>query len=137
MKKVLVPITLHTTAEQMRHAVAEAIGMYLNEESVQIHLLSVQRPFSRHVSDLFAPGCLGAIRAEAAKEELAPARAAFRAAGVPHLTHVETGWTTATIARFAREIRADRIIIRQAAPKGYAGTVFVALAGQLRHFRGR
>lgn len=137
MKKVLVPITLQTTAEQMRHAVAEAIGMYLDEESVQIHLLSVQRPFSRHVSDLFAPGELGAIRAEAAKAELAPARAAFRAAGVPYLTHLETGWSTATITRFAREIRADRIILRQPAPRGYAGMAFIALAGQLRHFLGR
>lgn len=137
MKKVLVPITLHTSAEQMRHAVAEAIGIYLSEDAVQVHLLSVQRPFSRHVSDLFEPGELGEIRVQAAKEELASARAAFRAAGVPHLTHLETGWTGDTIARFAREIRADRIIMKRPRQQGYAGMVLLACASQLRQLFGR
>lgn len=137
MKKVLVPITLHTTTEQMRHAVAEAIRMYFSEESIQIHLLSVQRPYSRHVSDMFDPGELGELRAHAAKEELASARSAFRAANVPHLTHLETGWTAETIARFAREIRVDRIVMQRPRQRGYAETVFRALASELRHLLGR
>ncbi len=137
MKKVLVPITLHTSAEQVRHAVAEAIGIYLSEDAVQVHLLSVQRPFSRHVSDLFEPGELGEIRVQAAKDDLASARAALRAAGVPHLTHLETGWSGDTIARFAREIRADRIIMKRPRQQGYAGTVLLAFASQLRHLLGR
>lgn len=137
MKKVLVPVTLHTTAEQLRQAVAEAIRMYFSEESVQIHLLSVQRPYSRHVSDMFEPGELGELRAHAAKEELAPARAAFRAAGVPHLTHLETGRSAETIARFAREIRVDRIVMSRPRQKGYAETVLLAFASELRHLLGR
>lgn len=137
MKKVLVPVTLHTTAAQLRHAVAEAIRMYFSEESIQIHLLSVQRPFSRHVSDMFAPGELGELRAHAAKQELASARSAFRAAGVPHLTHLETGRSAETIVRFAREIRVDRIVMSRPRETGYAGTALLALASELRHLLGR
>jgi hypothetical protein len=100
MKKVLVPVTVHTSPEQMRHAVEEAIAIYRKEDGVQIHLLCVQLPMTRHVSDCFAPGEMRELQAQAAREDLAPARATFTGAGVPFLSHMETGRSAGTIASF-------------------------------------
>ena len=136
MKKVLVPVTVHTSAEQMRHAVEEAIAIYRKEDGVQIHLLSVQLPVSRHVSDCFAPGEMHGLHAQAAKEDLAPARAAFTAANVPVLSHMETGRSAETIAAFAREIRCDRILMGEAAQAGMANKLFGNLASQVQHLLG-
>ena len=136
MKKVLVPVTVHTSAEQMRHAVEEAIAIYRKEDSVQIHLLSVQLPLSRHVSDCFAPGEMQEMHVQAAKEDLAPARAAFTAANVPVLSHMETGRSAETIAAFAREIRCDRILMGEAAQAGMANKLFGNLASQVQHLLG-
>ena len=136
MKKVLVPVTVHTSPEQMRHAVEEAIAIYRKEDGVQIHLLSVQLPVSRHVSDCFAPGEMQELHAQAAKEDLAPARNAFTAANVPFLSHMETGRSAETIASFAREIRCDRILMGEAAQTGMANRLFGNLASQVQHLLG-
>jgi nucleotide-binding universal stress UspA family protein len=136
MKKVLVPVTVHTSPEQMRHAVEEAIAIYRKEDAVQIHLLSVQLPVSRHVSDCFAPGEMRELHAQAAGEDLAPARAAFSAAGVPFLSHMETGRSAETIASFAREIRCDRILMGEAVHTGIANKLFGNLASQVQHLLG-
>ena len=136
MKKVLVPVTLHTTAQQMHYAVAEAIGIYRTEDSVQIHLLSVQLPLSRHVSDCFPPGEMQELHALAAKLDLAPARAAFAAAGVPFLSHMEIGRSAETIAAFAQEIRCARILMGQAPPSRIANRLFGNLASQVQHLLG-
>ena len=136
MKKVLVPVTVHTSAEQIRHAVEEAIAIYRKEDGVQIHLLSVQLPLSRHVSDCFAPGEMHALHAQAAKDDLAPVRAAFIAANVPVLSHMQTGRSAETIAAFAREIRCDRILMGGAAQAGMANRLFGNLASQVQHLLG-
>ncbi len=136
MKKVLVPVTVHTSAEQIRHEVEEAIAIYRKEDGVQIHLLSVQLPLSRHVSDCFAPGEMHALHAQAAKEDLAPARASFTAANVPVLSHMETGRSAETIAAFAREIRCDRILMGEAAQAGMANRLFGNLASQVQDLLG-
>lgn len=133
MKKILVPICIHTGAEQIRTAAAEAAAIYRNEDSVQIHLLSVQAPLSRHVSDFFESGELRQIHIAAGREELAPAKAILDAAGVPYLTHVEIGRSAETIVRFATDIRCDRIVIGTTAHAGFAERLFGTLASEVRH----
>jgi nucleotide-binding universal stress UspA family protein len=136
MKKILVPVTVHTTAQQMQHAVAEAISIYCAEDSLQIHLLSVQLPVSRHVSDYFAPGEMQELHALAAKQDLATAKVAFAAAGVPFLSHIEIGRSAETIAAFAQEIRCTRILMGQATATGIADRLFGNLASQVQHLLG-
>src|SRR5690606_35930989 len=84
MKKILVPVCVHTGREQIEAAAREAATIYRNEESVQVHLLSVQVPLSRHVSDCFELGELREIQRAAGREALAPAKAILDAAGVPY-----------------------------------------------------
>lgn len=136
MKKILVPICIHTGLEQIRSAAAEAAAIYRREDSVQIHLLSIQVPLSRHVSDFFEEGELRQIHIESGRAELRPARAVLDAAGVPYLTHVEIGRTAETIVSFATDIRCDRIVIGQGPQTGFADKLFGTLASEVRHLLG-
>jgi len=136
MRKILVPISIHMSPAQIQNAAAQAIAIYRSEESVQLHLLSVQVPVSRHVADFFAPGELRQIHQDAGMAELASAKAALDAAGVLYLTHIEVGRTAETIARFASEIRCDRIVMGHDSESGIAQQLFGTLASEVRHLVG-
>lgn len=135
MKKVLVPLNIHTSAAQMQNAVAEAIAIY-RAQPVQVHLLSVQAPVSRHVSGFFASGELRQIHLESGMEELAPARSALDAAGVPYEVHVHVGRSAETIVRVAQELGCDRILMGRTDETGFAEKLFGTVANQVRQLLG-
>ncbi|WP_151637567.1 universal stress protein [Noviherbaspirillum aerium] len=137
MKKILVPVSIHSSPAQLRSAAAEAIAIYYGETSVQVHLLSVQVPLSLHVAEFFDCGELRQIHLDAGKAELAPVAAALDKADVPYLTHIETGRTAETIVRFATETKCDRIIMGKAPQAGFAEKLFGTLASEVRHLLGR
>ena len=128
MRKLLVPIDADPA--RMRAAVAEAISLY-NQEKVAIHLLSVQPGLSSHVAMFFGQGELHQIQHTAGSEDLAPAQALLATAGVPYTSSVATGRSAETIARVARELGCDRILMGPA--DSLAGKLFGSLAGQVRH----
>lgn len=136
MRKLLVPVSIHSRPAQLCSAVAEAIAIYRREQSVQIHLLSVQTPVSQHVAEFFGSAELRQIHREAANEELAPLAAELRKANVPFLTHIEIGRTAETIVRFATEIRCDRIIMGRAPQASVAERLFGTLASEVRNLLG-
>jgi len=136
MKKILVPICIHSSPSAIRSAAEEAIAIYRSEDSVQIHLLSVQVPLSRHVADFFDGGELRSIHIESGKAELAPVKALLAGAGVPCLTHVEIGRTAETIVQFATDIRCDRIVVGQTTQRGWAERICGTLADEIRHLLG-
>lgn len=132
MRKVLVPIDAHAEARS-RAALDEAIALYL-EEPVEIHLLNVQIPVSGHVAMFFDIDALHANQRECGKEELAPAQARLAAAGIPCKTHVSIGRSAESIARSARQLGCDRILMGQG--HGFGDRLFGTLAGQVRHLVG-
>lgn len=136
MKKVLLPISIHMSLSQIQNAAAQAIAIYRSEDAVQLHVLSVQVPVSLHVSEFFEPGELRQIHRSAGMADLAPAKAVLDAAGVLYLTHIEVGRTAETIARFATEIRCDRIVMGQESGSGIARKLFGTLASEVRHLVG-
>ncbi|OWW19217.1 universal stress protein [Noviherbaspirillum denitrificans] len=133
LKQVLIPVTLHTTARQLQSALAEAIVIYRSEPDVRVHLLNVQVPVSRHVSDFFDPAELRQIHLDTGMEELAEARQLLDAAEVPYKTHVEIGRTAETIVRVAQEFRCTRILMGHTTPSGLPGKLFGSLISQVRH----
>lgn len=136
MKKLLVPVGIHSRPAQVCSVVAEAIAIYRREQSVQIHLLSVQAPVSLHIAEFFASAELQQIHQDAGKEELAPLAAELRRANVPFLTHVEIGRTAETIVRLATEIGCERIIMGRAPQAGVAEKLFGTLASEVRNLLG-
>ena len=131
MRKLLVPVDGASQA-RMQSAIAEAIAIY-NQEPVGVHLLNVQPALSSHVAMFFDAGELHAIQKTAGHEELAPAATLLNMAGVPHTTEVLTGRSAQTIARRARELGCDRIVIGRADDEGLASKMFGNLVSQVRH----
>ncbi len=125
--KVLVPI--YGSADRWRAALAEAIEIH-RRESASVHLLSVQPKVSGHVSMFFGRGELQQIQQAAGSEDLEPAQALLRSAGVPCTSSVMVGRSAETIARAAREYGCQRVVMGrhgEAAP-----SVFGSVAAQVR-----
>lgn len=134
MKAILVPVDAGNPA-RAKAAVAEAIRIY-EHEPVQVHLLNVQPHVSSHVAMFFAPGELDGLRRDAGAEDLAQATALLDFANVPYTSSVRIGRSAETIARTARELGCDRIVMGNAESSGLAGMVFGSLAQQVRHLLG-
>jgi nucleotide-binding universal stress UspA family protein len=130
MRKLLIPVDGNTA--RTKAAVAEAVEI-CSKEPVEVHLLSVQPGVSSHVSMFFGKGELHQIQHETGMEELAPAQALLNAAGVPHTAGVMVGRSAETIARAARELGCDRIVMGSEKNGSLGGTMFGSLAEQVRH----
>ena len=133
-RKLLVPVDVGNEAA-MKSAVAEAIALY-RQEPVAIHLLNVQPLLSGHVAMFFDSRELSGIQQQSGEEDLAPARALLDAAGVPYTVHIVAGRSAETIARIARELSCDTILMGKEGRVGFAGRVFGSLAGQVRQIVG-
>jgi nucleotide-binding universal stress UspA family protein len=133
LKQVLIPVTLHTTERQLQSALAEAIAIYRMEPTVRVHLLNVQVPVSRHVSDFFDSAELRQIHMDAGLEELAEARELLDAAAVPYKMHIEIGRTAETIVRVAQEFGCSKILMGHATQPGFPEKLFGTLVSQVRH----
>ena len=135
MRNILIPIDSGGSAARVKSAVAEAIAIY-RREPVEIHLLSVQASVTSHVAMFFKGGELYEIQRLAGTEELAPAEALLATAGIPYTSSVLVGRKAETIARRARELGCDRIVMGQEAGVGVAERIFGSLAGQVRQLVG-
>ncbi len=135
MRNILIPIDSGGSAARVKSAVAEAIAIY-RREPVEIHLLSVQASVTSHVAMFFKGGELYEIQRLAGTEELAPAEALLATAGIPYTSSVLVGRKAETIARRARELGCDRIVMGQEAGVGLAERIFGSLAGQVRQLVG-
>lgn len=134
MRNLLIPID-GGNETAMKSAVAEAIALY-RHEPVAIHLLNVQPQLSGHVAMFFDSRELSGIQHQAGDEDLAPARALLDAAAVPYTARVVAGRSAETIARVARELACDRILMGKQGHVGIAGRMFGSLAGQVRQIVG-
>ena len=135
MRNILIPIDSGGSAARVKSAVAEAIAIY-RREPVEIHLLSVQASVTSHVAMFFKGGELYENQRLAGTEELAPAEALLATAGIPYTSSVLVGRKAETIARRARELGCDRIVMGQEAGAGLAERIFGSMAGQVRQLVG-
>jgi nucleotide-binding universal stress UspA family protein len=129
---ILVPITIHSVAAQVRAALESAIEIY-RRDGARIHLLNVQPPVSGYAARFFDTEELARLQEGVAREELAPACATLDAAGVPYWTHVEVGRSAETIVKFARLFYCDRILMGPTEETDYAEKLFGTLDSQVRH----
>ena len=131
MHKMLVVVD-GLSAARTRDAVNRAIGLY-QQEPAEVHLLSVQPRVSGDVAMFFGAHELHDLQHGAGMDDLAPARALLDLAGVPYQTTVHVGRSAQTIARTARELHCDRIVMGQDGnDHGLARTLFGSVAAQVR-----
>jgi YjbE family integral membrane protein len=109
--RVLVPVDDSPNA---RHAVDHVVGEHRKQPGFEVHLLNVQTPFSRHVSQFAARTDRDAQHREQAEATLAPLRSMLQSANIPYVEHMVVGPRAETIAAEAKRLNADHIVIATA-----------------------
>jgi YjbE family integral membrane protein len=111
MLKILVPVD---GSRNSAHAVRHVIGEYRRHPGFEVHLLNVQPPFSRHVSQFVARRDRDAHRKAQAEAVLTPLRDMLEAASVPFAQHIRIGRRAETIADEAKRLKCDHIVLATA-----------------------
>ena len=134
MRKILIPVDA-TNPARTAAALAEAVRLYALEP-VEVHLLNVQPLLSGHAAMFFGTDELHRLQEEAGAEDLVSAQAVLERNNVPCTASVRIGRSAETIARTARELGCDRIVLGQDGVASLAGKIFGSLAHQVRHLVG-
>ncbi len=108
MSKILVPIDGSSNTLQ---AVRHVVNRYFGDPNLEVHLLHVRSPFSKHVAQFSSKRNREAYHREMAERALKPARALLNHHSVPHAVHIEVGGKAETIDRLARRLHVDQIVM--------------------------
>jgi len=87
---------------------------FMKNRDLDIHVLNVQRPFSKHVAQFTSRQARMELHQEQAEKALEPARQALDQSGIPYTVHTEVGDMADCIANAARRLRCDRIVMSTA-----------------------
>ncbi len=111
MEKVLVPVDgSHNT----RHAVLHVIREYRNNGDLEIHLLNVQTPFSKHVAQFTSRKNRDSYHRDEAAKALRSVRRMLDTANIAYSVHVEVGHKAEVITETARRLGCDHIVMATA-----------------------
>ena len=108
MHRILVPVDgSRDAAFAVRHVVAR----FLKDSAMEVHLLNVQPPFSRHIAQFASRRNREAWHRLEAEKALGPARRILEQHGVPHAASYRLGEKAKVIADEARRLRCDQIVM--------------------------
>lgn len=111
MLKVLIPLDGSSSSQYgVRHVVSE----FMKNQNMEIHVLNVQAPFSRHVARYTSQRARKAFHLEQAEKALAPARKVLDRSGIPYIVHTEVGNKADCIADAVSRLHCDRIVMSTA-----------------------
>jgi len=108
MLRVLLP---SDGSPNSQHGVRHVVGEFMKNRAIEIHLLNVQWPFSKHISRFASQRARAELHQEQADAALKPARQALDSPGTPYSVHTETGDQADCIADAARRLQCDRIVM--------------------------
>jgi len=112
-------------------AVRHAVHRVRHGETLMVHLLNVQPPFSANVARHIPRAVRDEFHRERAGQALAGARALLDSAGSPWRAHTEVGDKARCIADAAVRLRCDRIVMGTARKSALVRAVGNSLTGQL------
>jgi YjbE family integral membrane protein len=109
MLKVLVPVDASTNSLK---AVQQVAKDFARNTDMEIHLLHIQSPLTRHAARFVSKRNLDDYHHTEAEKALKPARAILDRQGVPYSEHVEKGGQRAElIVAAAKRLRCDEIVM--------------------------
>lgn len=114
MKRVLVPVDGSRNSDQ---AVRHVLNEFMHDTSMEVHLLNVQTPLSRHISRFVSRRDASAYHREQAEKALASAKRLLDGHRVPHVAHTAVGERGRTIVDTARRLRCTLIVLGTARKK--------------------
>jgi YjbE family integral membrane protein len=108
MKTILVPVGV---SRNTQFAIRRVITEYLADPAMEIHLLNVQVPLSRHVAQFLRQQTRDEFHRERSEIALRPARDLLDRYQIPYTVHVHTGDRAQIIAAEAKRLRCDHILM--------------------------
>ncbi len=111
MQKVLLPIDFSRNAI---HAARHVAGRVLGGEALEVHLLHVRRPLSRHISRFVSGRDRMAYHEEESARVFAPVEEALRKHGIAVQRHVERGEPGDVINALAEKLGIQQIVMATA-----------------------
>ncbi len=111
MKTVLVPVgPTRNTLYAVRRVVQECLA----HPDIEVHLLNVRMPLSRHVAQFLRQKARDDWHREQAEAAIAPARALLAQHNIPCTEHVRAGDKALIIANEAERLKCDHIVMSTA-----------------------
>ena len=111
MLKILVPVD---GSRNSQYAVRQVVNEFLKNPAMEIHLLNVQPPFSRHISQFIGRKTRDSFHHDEAEKALRPARELVEKFGVPYSAHVKVGKKADIIVDEAHRLHCQRIVMSTA-----------------------
>jgi YjbE family integral membrane protein len=108
MGKILIPVD---GSRNSQHAVRHAIQAFRSHAGLEVHLLNVQTPLSRHVANFVSKKIRLDYYRDEAEKALRSMHRMLDNANVPHSTHIEVGNKAEVIARTAKRLGCDHIVM--------------------------
>ena len=108
MLRVLVP---SDGSPNSQYGVHHVVSEFMKNRDLEIHILNVQRPFSKHIGRFVSKRIRIEFHQEQAEAALKPVRQSLDSSGIPYTVHTETGDKASCIADAARRLRCDRIVM--------------------------
>jgi YjbE family integral membrane protein len=108
MMKILVPVDgSRSSVHAARHVARE----YLKNPELEIHLLSVQARFSRHITQFLNRKDMDVFYREEAEQKSRTVREFFERRNVPYVAHVDVGRKAEIIAATAKRLGCHHIVM--------------------------
>jgi nucleotide-binding universal stress UspA family protein len=129
--KILLPVDGSKSAI---HAALHVAGIAAMVPELQVHLLNVQPPGDDWmVRRMVKPEELVTMEKEWGESAFAPIRDILKAAGLSCTEHIEQGETADTIARVARELDCDQIIMGSHGRTALGGFLLGSVVAKVLH----
>ena len=111
MERILVPVD---GSPNSLHAVKHVVNEFMKDSAMEVHLLNVQPPFSRHIANFASRKSRSDYHREQSEEALRTIKRMLENSGVPYSVHIEVGDKATLIADAARRLHCDQIVMSTA-----------------------
>ncbi len=111
MKKILLPVDGSPNSE---YAARHVLNEFMKNPALEVHLLNVQPPFSRHIANFVSRGSRSEYHRTQGEKAIMRVKKMLDNSSVPHTVHIEVGDKATLIPDFARRLHCDRIVMSTA-----------------------
>ena len=111
MLKILVPVD---GSRNGQYAARHVIKEFMKNTAMEVHLLNVQPPFSKHIAQFVGKKNRESYHLDKGEKALRPIRDMLDRSGVTYSVHVEVGNKAKVIAEAARRLHCDHIVMSTA-----------------------
>jgi YjbE family integral membrane protein len=108
MLRVIVPVD---GSRNGQYAARHVIKEFIKHTAMEVHLLNVQPPFSKHIAQFVGRKNREAYHLEKGEKALRPIKDMLDRSGVSYSVHIEVGNKAKVIAETARRLHCDHIVM--------------------------